>query len=219
MTLLAIALAACGGDASTPTPAPTPTPTPIPRLDVASALTIRDLVEQMPQRDAECMRLELLGHDYEDFLAQELDLALGNLPEGTAENCFSNETLLLLFVGQLEMAAGGLSTLSVACIRQTLGAIDLASVGDAALVEGDARLGAAVGLLLCLADDEAERIEVSSVLGDAVPILAGMTLGDLRCVLESADLQTLSAAFEQMASGGLPGPEVMSALTACATRP
>ena len=214
--LLAITLAACGGQRATPTPPPTPTPTPVPRLDVTGTITIRDLVALIPDRDAECVRLKALGHDYESFLDGELTFDLSSLPSGTAQECFGNETLVLLLVGQFEAEAGGLSDPSVACIRQTLGAVNLAGAGDAA--PRDAGFGAAVGLLLCITDDEAERIEVTSVLGDASPLLTGMTLGDLRCVLESSDLQALSAAFEGFAAGTSPGPEIMNALSACAAR-
>ena len=69
----------CSRDSTKPPLSPTPTETyvEIKRLDTTETPTIIQLVRVMPQRDAECMRLQLLGHDYASFLRQEIPENLG----------------------------------------------------------------------------------------------------------------------------------------------
>ena len=210
---LAIVAASCSGEAPTPTPTATATPTPVPRIDLAKVSTVGDIVSLLPQADAGCLRQTI--EDYEAFLDTKLSANDDAFAAQVAADCLSNESLVLLFIAGLESEAGGLSDQTVVCIRETLGAVDLA--GLAATADSDAGLGAAIGLLLCLTEEEAKRVSVSRFLGDQAASLGPLSLQDLRCVVQRIDLQSLNAAIEQVLAGGLPDGAMLAALAACAS--
>jgi hypothetical protein len=218
--LLSVALvaASCSGDDHTSTPAATPTSTPVPRIDVVKASTVGNVVSLLPQTDAECLRQALEGS--EALLESAFSFDDTAFPADVAAGCLSNESLVLLFVGSLENEAGGLSDQTVVCIREALGAVNLtglASTASSSAGDSSAGLGAAIGLLLCLTKDEAERVSASRFLGDKAVGLGPLSLQDLRCVVERSDLQALSATLEQVLAGGVPGGATLAALAACAS--
>ncbi len=178
---------------------------------MAKANTVGDIVPLLPESDAECLRQAI--EDYEAFLDTKFSANDDSFPAEVAAGCLSNESLVLLFIGELESEAGGLSDQTVVCIREILGAVDLA--GLAATADSDAGLGAAIGLLLCLTEDEAERVSVTRFLGDQAASLGPLSLQDLRCVVQRVDLQSLGAAIEQVLAGGLPDSAMLAALAAC----
>ena len=210
--LLAGVLAACGG--ADPTPTPTPTPTPVPRLDVAAAETLGGLLAQLPANETACLRDALGAERYAALLGQPPRVSVSGLPGAAAGGCFSGETLLLLTVAGLELEAGGLSERSAACVRNAFGSVEFVSGGAGPEAE-TAAFGALTGLLFCLTDDEAGRISVGGVLGDDSPVLAGMTLQDVRCLAERVDLQRLLEALEQVRAGAPIPRDVAGAFVEC----
>ena len=185
----------CSRDATKPPLSPTPTEThlEIKRLDITETPTINQLVRVMPQLDAECMRLQLLGHDYASFLRQEIPENLGGFPNKAAVECFSNETFSILTISKLELEAGKLSDQSASCIIQTMAGFDFSSIYKQSSLEQEAAFETSIALLLCLSQKEAQRIALISIFGEEASLPEGSTLDDLRCLFENSDLQSLQS--------------------------
>lgn len=217
LTCLSVVACSEGVRPLTSYPTPTPTPTPLLRINVSNPVTFGDLVTVIPTQDAECLLLKAQAQDSEEFLAQEVpffDMVI--LSRSFAQSCFGNEAKLLLLVAGLEQEAGRLSDPSVTCLRRTLGTVNIQGDHRGISAQTNALPGIAVGLLLCLTNEEAERIVVSSVMADVPELPKNLTLEDLRCFLEGSDLQTLSSTLGQVIEGKSLGSDIGKALEACA---
>lgn len=228
---LLVLIAACESSptpTSTPTPTPTPTPAPDPIVNLSASATYADLAALLPQAAVECLVGALGQAAYDSLLTHkvfgdEIDLS-GDLPL----DCFSEEVVLSVFIATLAQAAGGLSDATVTCIRNTfegLGVAQLATLASGDLGGGEGLedvFGIAVGLLLCLSDDEAKRTTAGGLFGD-VDGFEDISLADIRCIFESVDLSELMALISSIDGGAAPdlgsglgtGLELLTALNDC----
>jgi hypothetical protein len=205
MAVAALALfAACSSSDPTPTPpptstpSPTPTPEPEPFLDLASDAVWGDFLELLDEEAVSCVSRELGAAAFEALSATLIfgdDLQFeGNFPLA----CVSLNAAIDLIIAGLGHSAGGISGDTVTCIRQTFGGLDVDDL--AALVEGDFNasgvgevIGATLGLLLCLTDEEAEGITIGGLLGDDSG--SGPTLLQTRCILQNIDIDVMIGLF------------------------
>ena len=113
MGLVAAAVAlllvtACGADPTpTPTPAPTPTPTPTPppSVTIADGMLVRDLIAQLPPDEVACLRSRV-GDPAYDALQQGSIFSGDSVHlEFDLTECFSNETIVRVFIGALDHEA------------------------------------------------------------------------------------------------------------------
>lgn len=208
LSLVAV-LAACSSSA-TPTPSPTPSPTPTPTPEpypfttaLDSESTFEDVVGLLPTGTTECLRTEMGDRAYEQFLQQTIYESSLSFAEDIPSHCFEKEALIGLFVAGLWQAADGLSASTVTCLRETFQDLDeasLARLADGELSGASDSLGIGVGLLLCLTDEEAERITAESFLGELGADI-NLTLADVRCVLQRVDVTQLMQMFEGIDTG------------------
>ena len=237
LSLLVALTAACGSDDSpdpaptaaptaTPTPEPTPTPTPEPTatpepapaasiddLVLTDESTVRDIVAALSETEAACMR-EAIGESTFEVIA---DVPLGLLPEDAGAfpvQCLEPESAAGISVAFMAREAGGLSAEARSCLvalgRENPAALGLVPPSPDAGVEE--LLGAAVGISLCLSDEEAAALS-----GGGDELLPPPTV--LRCMEEElGGLDALLAAFASMA-GAAPDPQaalgLLSAAQAC----
>lgn len=239
--LLAALTAACGSDESpdpepaatataqptaTPTPDPTPTPTPEPTatpepataasiddLVLTDETTVRELVSALSETEAACMR-EAIGESAFEAIA---DIPLGLLPGDAGAfpvQCLEPESAAAISVAFMAQEAGGLSAEARSCLvalgRENPAALGLVPPSPDAGIEE--LLGAAIGISLCLSDEEAAALS-----GGGDELLPPPTV--LRCMEEElGGLDALLAAFAGMA-GAAPDPQaalgLLSAAQAC----
>ncbi|MEE8517648.1 MAG: hypothetical protein V3S98_00810 [Dehalococcoidia bacterium] len=226
VSVLAVALialvAACGGSDPTPTPTPTPTPVPSAVLSLAADATVADFIRAMPDEVRACIRDEL--GEGAARLFQDVPLFGGDntfLPDEVPLACLTQDILADIVIAGLADQTGGLSDDTVTCIRGTFQTVDIprfiaATGGDFdANAIGDV-IGSALTLLLCLTDSEADRVDLGAFEGGAG---GGLTLGDLRCVVERVDINDLLGMFDSIASGNRldlsTGFEVAAAFQEC----
>ena len=107
-----------------------------------------------------------------------------------------------LAVGAIAAEAGGLSAETEGCIRSAFAGVDISGLvvtGDVTAEQTAPLMGTAVGLLLCLSDDEAARIDAGRFLGAP----GAATLQDVRCVMQQLDFTEMIDLFGGIAEGGL----------------
>jgi hypothetical protein len=212
--VLVALMAACGGNtpAAQPTPTPTPEPPPLqsePFLDLPANATFGDVMERLPADERACVEQDLGSDRYQQFLdepAFESD-ALGLQDMEINPACFSRESLVGLLTAGIAQQAGGLSDGTVRCIEGTFAGFDLSQFQqeNAAPPQDQAGIfGALTGLLLCLTPEEAERIELGSILGGEAPPLS---LQDLRCVLQRVDVNVFTDLFTTLAGDPTAQPD------------
>ena len=210
-------MAACGADPTptpTPTSAPTPTPTPPPSIAITDTTLVRALIAQLPPDEVVCLQSRV-GEPAYSALQQRSIFSDGSVHlDFDLTECLSDETVIRVFIGALSHEAGGLSDDTLTCIRGTLGnanLISLLSGPDGDLTQG---FGVLTGLLLCLTEEEAERVSITALLGDAER--PELTLGNLRCLAERVDLTELQATIESLTSAAeLPPLDLIATLIAC----
>ena len=196
VVLAAVALGVVGacGDDPTPTPAPTPTPTPSPFMSLPADAVWGDVVGLLAEPEQQCLR-DSAGTSFDAQLATPVFGSVGSYLSDIFVPCLPPETVVDLVVANLSHQAGGLSGDSAACIRGTFSNVDLRAVFEATEgSQGEARaaFGSVLGTLLCLNDDEASRISVSGLFDAAE---AGLSLQDLRCVVQRVDIAVLLDLF------------------------
>jgi len=225
MATVVLALAAaCGSDptptsAPTPTPTPSPTPIPDPFLSLSSVAVWADVIALLDSETAGCLRQELGEQAYDALQSNPLYEDNTTLDASFPFECIAQEAVVSLAIAGLSHSAGGLSGTTVECIRQSFAGIDFenltALAGGEADTSGIAGLaGGVIGLLVCLDDDEAERITLGAVFG----VDSDLSLKDLRCVVQEADVTQLLGVFGST-DGGLPDPstafELLAAFSTC----
>ncbi|MCI0815909.1 MAG: hypothetical protein J4N29_02535, partial [Chloroflexi bacterium] len=112
------------------------------------------------------------------------------------------DTIVSLAVGAVAAEAGGLSAETEACIRATYEGVDVSGLvvaGDVTTEQAAPLMSAALGLLLCLDDDEASRIDAGRFLGAP----GAATLQDIRCVMQRLDLSEVIGMLQGITEGGL----------------
>ena len=209
--------------ASTPAPTPTPTPTPVPTATPApapdqsidefvltDATTVRDITALLSEPEVACMR-EAIGETTFEAIA---DVPLGQIPGDTPAfpiECLEPDSAAAISVAFMSREAGGLSAEARSCLV-ALGRENPAALGlvppspDAGITE---LIGGAVGISLCLSDEEAAALG-----GGGDELLPPPSV--LRCLEgELGGLDALLAAFASMA-GPAPDPEAALGLLAAA---
>lgn len=195
--VFALALAACNTatptPTSTPTPSPTPTPVPDPIVKLGANATYGDVVALLPDSTVSCLKSDL-GDQYQALLGRKIfdssiKLSASNLPL----DCFDHDTIVSLMIAALSQAANGLSNQTVTCLQQSFKDMDFSSLKQ--LATGDMSsasdaLGVGMGMLLCLTDDEASRINAQDLLGPNSDV--NLSLKDIRCVIQSVDIRQLT---------------------------
>ncbi len=174
--------------------APTPTKEDqltITRLDPTGVPTMIELVSIMPELDAECMKLQLLGFDYDAFLEKKVPEKLENFPNGSAFECFSGETFAILTLLKLEKEAGKLSDRSAYCVTETMKGFNFSRNDGQNDFQSTIAFDTAISLLLCISETESERIALNSIFEEDTSRPGDATMNDLRCLLENSDLQSL----------------------------
>ena len=213
--LLLVLAAACGGsDESTPTP---------PAFYQLSPDSLgSDMLAQLPSDEQSCIRDSLSSEEFDLFLSAPLDTepdlagdAFSVESGSVMLGCLSNDSIVRLFIGGIAMEAGSLSTATVTCMTNTLADIDFQALfaDEVGLSSGfDSMVGGMLGMLLCLSDEEAERISVGSFFGSDEE---GPTLADIRCITGFVDLDQLGQAFTTIAGAEALTSEMLTALTEC----
>jgi hypothetical protein len=125
--------------------------------------------------------------------------------EDSLDTCFDEDTVISLVIAGLSQTAGGLTDVTVTCIRETFTGLNVASLaaitsGDISQGAMDDALGVGLGLLLCLNDDEASRINAGSIFGD-IGSASDMSLANVECILQVVDLSQLTGLVESFNSG------------------
>jgi hypothetical protein len=211
-SLLLLALVAACNDED---PTPTSTPTVLPPISVTADSTGGDIFSQLPASEQTCLEEALDTNEFEQLLVAGIyGDVLSFLNAEEVIDCFSNDSVVRLFIGELVSEAGVLSDGTITCIRNTLGSVDLQTVLSRGTTGGQSALGGLTGMLLCLTEEEAERISLRDLLdSDQGDVL---TLADVRCLAEHVDLKELEA----LVSGpdNLEFPEsLLTALVECGT--
>ena len=221
--LMAVA-AACGSSdptatptpPPTPTPSPTPTPVPDPIIDLSGDSTFADLVALLPEEAVRCISGELGVAAYNALLEQQVFTDGLQFGDDFPLQCLTTDVFVSVLIAALSETAGGLSDATTVCIRQTFAGLDVENF--AGLTGGDvdtssltSAMGATIGLLLCLNEDEAEKITAGGLFGD-VGGASALSMADLRCVLEVVDVSSLLGLFETIDSGGVPDLNVLFSL-------
>ena len=213
MLALLVLIAACEtADAPTPTPTQTPTPVPDPIVNLRADATYADLAGLLPQAAADCLVSALGQAAYDGLLTQEvfgddIDFA-SDLPLA----CITEDAAISILIATLSQAAGvGLSGDTVTCIRNTFEGFGVGQLAELASGElGGEGLtdifGVGVALLLCLSDDESERITAGGLFGD-VEGLEAVSLADIRCILSTVDLGELMSLVSTIEGGAMPDLE------------
>ena len=211
------AVAATPAPTPTPTPTPAPTATPAPAPDqsaddlvLTDATTVRDLAAVLSEPEVACMR-EAIGESTFEAIA---DVPLGPIPGDTAAfpiECLEPDSAAAISVAFMSREAGGLSAEARSCLI-ALGRENPAALGlvppspNAGIAE---LIGGAVGISLCLSDEEAAALG-----GGGDELLPPPSV--LRCLEgELGGLDALLAAFASMA-GPAPDPEAALGLLAAA---
>ncbi|MEX2431482.1 MAG: hypothetical protein WD645_06130 [Dehalococcoidia bacterium] len=219
LALAFLLLAACGpvesaaGPSPTPPPTVSPTPEPpvsAPFLDLAPDATVGDLMERVPESERACVQ-ERIGQEQYEALEDEPAFQEGAQPLALdlPVECFSQESFIGISVAGIARQADGLSGDTVRCIEGTLADVGPALFADEGTADGGAAgsgqdpaqqqgmFGAAIGLVLCLTEEEASRIDLGAVIGEGGPPL---TLQDLRCVMQRVDVDAFISLFSGMDS-------------------
>ena len=153
-----------------------------------------DVVGLLTEPEQQCLR-DAAGASFDAQLATPVFASVGSYLSDVFVPCLPAETVVDLVIANLSHQAGGLSDDSAACIRGTFANVDLRAVFEATEdLQGESRaaFGSVLGMLLCLNDDEASRISVSGLFDAAE---AGLTLQDLRCVIQRVDIAVLLDLF------------------------
>lgn len=205
---LALLLAACTAGTPSPTATPTPTPTPTPEPDPIAAIganaTWGDLASLLPSDVTACVKSEL-GAEYEALLARRIfDTSLTASTDAIPLRCFDQESLVDLFIASVAQAADGLSSETTSCLRDAFAGLNpdtLSGLSSGDMGESmDDAMNAGIGMLLCLTDDEAERITAGNLFGESFGG-TDLSLKDIRCVFQSVDITQLLSMVESMSSG------------------
>jgi hypothetical protein len=208
---LVLLLIACSSSTptptATPTPPPTPTPMPDPIANIGANSTFGDLAALLPESTTSCLRAEM-GAEYDALLGRSIfDASIAADVDSVPLDCFDEEGLVSMFIAGLSQAANGLSSPTVTCLRDTFEGLDVESLKGLAAgdIESSASEAMSVGLgmLLCLTDDEAERITAESVFGESFGG-PNMSLKDIRCVFQNVDITQMIALVESASSSGTP---------------
>ena len=213
LVTLAVLLACAACDTPTPTPphTPTPSPTPVPVdpiVNLDENASFKEFIDLLPADTAACLLGELGQGAYSLILSQSVfsdDFDFdGELPLA----CFDQGAVISLVIARLGQAAGGLSSDTATCIRETFGGLDVSSL--AAITSGDLSggsiddaLGVGIGLLLCLNDDEASRITAGGLFGD-IGGASDISVADVRCVLQVVDISELMGLVSSFDSRAAP---------------
>jgi hypothetical protein len=165
-------------------------------------------MELLPADAVQCISSELGADAYATLLEQQV---LGDGIQFGADvplKCFTIDVLVSVLIAALSESAGALSDATSVCIHETFSGLDVESF--ASLTGGtvdptslSGALGASIGLLLCLSDDEAEHITAGGLFGD-VGAVGELSMADLRCVLEVVDVNALFGLLETIEGGGVP---------------
>jgi hypothetical protein len=134
---------------------------------------------------------------------------------GSLLNCLSSESATRLFIGGVATEAGGLSSTTVVCMRNVLGNFDIRGLLANDPGEGTARLGSLMGMMLCLNDEEARRVNISGSDLLGLPAGTGASLAQVRCAIQYVELNAifnLLSATNQMEQ---PSLDVLIALADC----
>jgi hypothetical protein len=202
MATVVVALAAaCGSDptpTSAPTPTPPPSPTPIsdPFLSLSSDAVWANVITLLDSGTVGCLRQELGEQAFEALQSNPLYEENSTLGASFPVTCIAQETVVSLAIARLSHSVGGLSGTTLECMRQSFAGIDFENLTPLAGGEADTNgisglAGAVIGLLVCLDDDEAERITLGAVLG----VDSDLSLKELRCVVQEADVTQLLGVF------------------------
>lgn len=165
-------------------------------------------MELLPADAVQCISSALGADAYAALLEQQV---LGDGIQFGPDfplKCFTTDVFVSVLIAALSESAGGLSDATSVCIRETFGGLDVESFAsltgggvDSSSLSG--ALGASIGLLLCLSNDEAGQITAGGLFGD-VGGVAELSMADLRCVLEVVDVNALFGLFETIEGGRVP---------------
>ena len=212
---LLVVVTACGSGE----PTPTSTPTPLPPFTIASGSTGADLLGQLPTSEQACVRAALAATAFDALMeataSAEVSLLEQEQVMGSLLECLSSESATRLFIGGVATEAGGLSSTTVVCMRNVLGNFDIRGLLANDPGEDTASLSGLMGMMLCLSDEEAQRVNIggSDLLG--LPSGTGATLAQIRCAIQYVELNAifdLLSAINQMET---PSLDVLIALADC----
>ena len=171
-----------------------------------------DIIGQLPASEQECIRQGLGEAAFSQFM--ERGINEDTSPEEDAfSSCLSHESLARLQIGGLTSVLGELSGDTVACMLASLADVDLRSftVGGEQGLEAEQGMALFLGMLLCLNDEEAARADALGFFGPQ----GGISIADVRCVVQHIDLTLLAQLFAASGSFELPSQELLDALSAC----
>ena len=214
---LVLALALLGtacGPAPTPTPSPTPTPTPLPAFHITPDSTGGDVFSQLPLGEQQCLRASLSS----EHLDALLEVTSGDGPSflGAAEEvsgCVGDESRLRATLGFLDWQVGGLDPSSVTCLRSVFSSFDTSQLASAGSSESPVGIAAAMGLMLCLTEQEAAKVAIGPS-GDG-DVAMHLTLADVRCLAQLVDPDLLADLLAAPSLEGPTDPEMLTALEEC----
>ncbi len=195
-TLLSVvaifAFAACSSTAATPTATsvptevPTPTPVPIKVISIDPEQDAEGFLAALPASEVDCATSAVGGHEQlVSLISSQGDAADGisDIQLRVLASCIGNETMKSIVVGQLQIAAGGLSDATVACISQYTDGIDFAGVFSGQIVESDA-IVSTLQALFCLSPEERASLEKSGTDLVSVDQMGGIDA--LECAVDGA---------------------------------
>lgn len=224
------ALAACGSDnkpAAAPESSPVPTPIPTDGITVDPRTDPAGFIASLPDDEAECAAsavggdevfLELVSSE-EPWLVGVSDAELQVMGE-----CFSDNTMRRVLVGQLELQAGGLTDETRACVSEHAAGINFAMMVSEEVVD-PAPLASMMQAMFCLNAQEraAAQAYASGILDtEGAPIdaleCAAVRMGGIDAFVEATAMFSDTAEFQEMPDLSGYG-ELMAAMIECGVVP
>ncbi len=136
-------------------------PAPLVPIAFSEGATGRDVMDQLPTEDGECIRQSLGEEAYGQLLRSDFSQDSSLIKDEVLSRCLSNESISRFLGGFVASELGGLSDGTIGCMGSALSSQDLKAIFSSETAWGEA-FQAMDG---CLSDDERARADASGFFG------------------------------------------------------